>query len=344
MDAQVNKVAEAITFLRKRAGFTQKDLAERIGISDKAVSKWERGIGMPDVAYLRKLSILLDTDTDSLLAGDVISRNNSWRGLLVLEDGVINLASKVYDKPLCYILLSYFILVGIKKINIVCSEKDINYLEREFQDGECLGLELSYHDIHEKMAIRKTDFGDCSNVMIIFGKEVIYGVDQTRFFQKAMFYTDRVSVMALPKGNRSTDEILCFNSDRKVILNDEDEALKTQYNYSDIPIAFAPIGAMEEIFKYGKFDIQKLINGRDLYIEVLDRGFVEFDIKTIDDLKEASDFIRLVQKRCGMNVYCIEEVAWRRGFVEIEFLKKRSEKYKNSEYGEYLIELYEKMK
>ena len=83
---QIDKVGHAIAYLRKRAGYTQKDLADRLGVSDKAVSKWERGLGLPDVSLLGKLSILLDTDTDSLLAGDVIHHDRGWHGLLVLED------------------------------------------------------------------------------------------------------------------------------------------------------------------------------------------------------------------------------------------------------------------
>ena len=73
----VAKVGKAIAYLRKRAGYTQRDLADRIGISDKAVSKWERGLGLPEIGYLRKLSILLDTDTDSLLTGDVVHHDSS---------------------------------------------------------------------------------------------------------------------------------------------------------------------------------------------------------------------------------------------------------------------------
>ena len=88
----VVRVAKAISYLRKRAGFTQKDLAERLGVSDKAVSKWERGLGLPDVSLLGKLSILLDTDTDSLLAGDVIHHDKGW--VLVLPDA---------DEPVCTI-------------------------------------------------------------------------------------------------------------------------------------------------------------------------------------------------------------------------------------------------
>ena len=82
----IEKVGAAIAYLRKRAGFTQKDLADRLGISDKAVSKWERGLGLPDVAYLGKLSIILDTDTDSLLQGDIIHHDQGWKGLLIIDE------------------------------------------------------------------------------------------------------------------------------------------------------------------------------------------------------------------------------------------------------------------
>jgi len=73
----VERVGKAIAYLRKRAGYTPIDLADRIGISDMAVFKWERGLGLPEIGFLRKLSILLDTDTDSLLSGDVIHHDSS---------------------------------------------------------------------------------------------------------------------------------------------------------------------------------------------------------------------------------------------------------------------------
>ena len=74
MDTQ--KVGQAIAYLRKRVGYTQKELADRIGVSDKAVSKWERGLGLPDIGLIGKIAILLDSDTDSLLAGDLVHHNS----------------------------------------------------------------------------------------------------------------------------------------------------------------------------------------------------------------------------------------------------------------------------
>ena len=130
----IEKIGKAISFLRKRAGYTQKDLADRLGISDKAVSKWERGQGLPDISYLRKLSILLDTDTDSLLAGDIFRHDSGWQGIIVLEDNIcgIGAGTVIYDKPLIFFLLSYFLLVGIKNISVVCSDNDKQYIESAF--------------------------------------------------------------------------------------------------------------------------------------------------------------------------------------------------------------------
>lgn len=137
-----NKVGKAIAYLRKRAGYTQKDLADRIGISDKAVSKWERGLGLPDISYLRKLSILLDTDTDSLLAGDVVHHDHLWSGVLLLDenDCGIGAGTIIYDKPLIYYLLSYFLLIGIHDVTILGTESDKEYIEKTLGDGKNLGL------------------------------------------------------------------------------------------------------------------------------------------------------------------------------------------------------------
>ena len=176
----VEKVGKTIAYLRKKAGYTQKDLADRIGISDKAVSKWERGLGLPDISYLGKLSILLDTDTDSLLAGDFNRHNEEWNGLLILTENPYDICADtmIYDKPLVYYLLSYFLLVGIKRIVVMCNQKDKTYLQTEFGDGSNLGISLHY------CAERCDDGVDAfntiinsSNVMVVYGRSFIYGVD-----------------------------------------------------------------------------------------------------------------------------------------------------------------------
>ena len=80
-----------------------------------------------------------------------------------------------------------------------------------------------------------------------------------------------------------------------------------------------------------------------MYVQVLDRGFVEIEIDSWENVQEASTFIKIVQDRCGMNVYCIEEVAWRRGFINIEQLRRLGELHNNMECGKYITDLCDRI-
>lgn len=339
-DMNDNRIGTSIAFLRKRAGYTQKDLADRIGISDKAVSKWERGIGLPDIGYLRKLSILLDTDTDSLLSGNIMHHDSAWSGVLVMNSNEhgIGADTNIYDKPLISYLLSYFLLVGIKEILVVCTIKDEEYIRDSFGSGEDLGISIITSC--DGLGSVKQMVGT-GNTMMVYDYCLIYGVDQTRFFQKAMANKDRFTMLVLPKKITNQKERVLFDHNKKVIYTESDEKLRTQYDFTDIPILFFPSSELEQIAK--EKDVASYISHRpeqdEIYVEMLDRGFVDIRIDSEESVKEASDFFRIVQDRCGMNVYCIEEVAWRRGMITLDQLRKHGEKQKDSEYGKYILSL-----
>ena len=331
----IEKVGAAIAYLRKRAGFTQKDLADRLGISDKAVSKWERGLGLPDVAYLGKLSIILDTDTDSLLQGDIIHHDQGWKGLLIIDENSckINASTVVFDKPLVYFLLSYFLLVGIKEICIVASPEDYAFIEKEFEGGRKLGAKFYYSVDKEYF------FSDCS-IMTVFGKSIIYGVDQTRIFRRAMQNKERLTILSLPRRGSNSRRIV-FDMDRKIVEEDIEEQIRTQYAYTDLPVLFSPGWVVKDCRKADdvRLAISKFAERNDIYTQVLDRGYVEFTLSDWISVRNASEFVRLVQDACGMNIYCIEEVAWRRGMIGIDRVKEVGERKKDTEYGQYLLEL-----
>ena len=341
----VEKVGKAIAYLRKRAGYTQKDLADRIGISDKAVSKWERGLGLPEIGYLRKLSILLDTDSDSLLAGDVVHHDNNWSGVIVLAENPydIGAGTLIYDKPLIYYILSYFLLVGIHDVTIVCAEADQKYISKKLGNGSEYGIKITLAENLGAAVESRTWTG---SVMMVYGRCLLYGVDQTRFFQKAMINRDRFTMMVLPKKMRNQASHVVIDQDMKVIKSNADEPLKTQYDFSDIPILFFPAFILPEMAK--KRDISSFISdyaiNNELYVYMLDRGFVEIEVDDWNNVQEASTFIKIVQDKCGMNVYCIEEVAWRRGFISLKQLKILGEKMYGTEYGDYVLGLYNKIK
>lgn len=335
MPMDVEKVGKTIAYLRKRAGYTQKDLANRIGISDKAVSKWERGQGLPDIAYLRKLSILLDTDTDSLLSGDVIHRGHGWEGILILSDNAcrIGFSTVIYDKPLINFLLSYFLLVGIKKIHIVCEQAEREYIRQCFGSGEDYGVQIELH-----CQLREAASSEAQNFMILYGRCILYGVDQTRFFQKAMMNRDRPVILALPKKNNDSR----MGIDANTLASNKPSAFRKQYDYCSIPFLFIPSKSLEEAAEAKNLSLYA--DQRVNYVEVLDRGFVDIEINDWNDVQEASAFLKIVQDRCGMNVYCLEEVAWRRGFVSLEQLQKLGMKHQGTAYGAYIESLYHRVK
>ena len=342
----VEKIGKAIAYLRKRAAYTPNALADRIGISDKAVSKWERGLGLPEIGYLRKLSILLDTDSDSLLAGDVVHHDSSWSGVIVLDDNRygIGAGTMIYDKPLIYYLLSYFLLVGIREVTVVGRQQDKKFIEESLGTGEEYGIRLFKVVGSLKDAVEMRQLS--GNVMLVYGRCLLYGVDQTRFFQKAMMNRDRFTMMVLPKKIGHQLSRVAIDQNKKVINSNSDEPLKTQYDFSDIPILFFPGSILTEIAKESDVStfISKYASDHEVYVYMLDRGFVEIEIDDWNNVQEASTFIKIVQDKCGMNVYCFEEVAWRRGFISLKQLKKLGEKATGTEYGDYIMSLYHRIK
>lgn len=404
------KVGKAIAYLRKRAGYTQKELADRIGISDKAVSKWERGQGLPEIGYLRKLSILLDTDSDSLLAGDVAHHKSDWTGIIVLDENPygIGVRTMIYDKPIINYLLSYFILVGIRILYIACTGTDAEYISNVLGRGEEYGIQIttvvgdlkdvviamsvndadglivnknsigikhnsfqsnSDNDIKQS-DISETDQDDnadlnvlandtkikddvlqlkdvSGNVMLVYGRCILYGVDQTRFFQKAMVDREHLIMMALPKRMQKTS--FSVDVDKRVINDGVDDSkkrkLRTQYDFSEIPILFFPISFLSSIAAAPSINdyIEKQKERENIFIETLDRGFVEIEVNDWNNVQEASTFMKIVQDKCGMNVYCLEEVAWRRGMISLAKLKELGERKAGTEYGEYVLGLYDRL-
>ncbi len=345
MTMDVNKVGKAIACLRKRAGYTQKDLADRIGISDKAVSKWERGLGLPEIGYLRRLSILLDTDSDSLLAGDVVHHDGNWQGVIVTDKNPygIGIHTMVYDKPIVYFLLSYFLLVGIRTVLIVCNEQEKRYMDQTMGDGGCYGIRLVSFAGPLCDAVTLWN-QEAKHTMLIYGRCLLYGVDQTRFFQKAMIHKERFTVLALPKRSPGAPRIK-MDVNKKIVSSNEDEPLRTQYDYSDIPILLFPSQLLQDIAREEDVPtfISKYTSKNEMYVAMLDRGFVEIEVDNPDNVQEASVFLKIIQDKCGMNVYCLEEVAWRRGLITTEQLRRHGNRYCGTEYGAYILSLCDRI-
>ena len=338
------KVGKAIRDLRKRAGYTQRDLAARMGISDKAVSKWERGISMPDITSLRRLAILLGTNVDNLLEGKSANNVENWHGVIILNNNPLGIGTEtiIYDKPLISYLISYCMLVGIKEITISCSEKEKDYICSEMGNGSDYGIQITcetnFRDLFCCSLPKNTE-----NIMMIYGRFFLYGVDQTRFFLKAMQNNDHFTSLAIPKIISDTEHTSRTGLSERIIIIDRDKSARTQYEYYQLPIAFFRSEMLPEIadFCYSRDMLDRFFSEREIYIELLDRGVVEIELNDWDDIREVSEFVRIVQDRCGMKIYCLEEIAWRRGLISLEKMKELGER-RSGDYGSYILSLYNK--
>ena len=267
---------KTIAKLRKSAGFTQASLAERLGISDKAVSKWERGMSFPDTSLLNRLCILLDTDIESILYGQ--EQSNHGMGILILDKN-ISPEIIVYNKPLIHYLISQFLLVGIREIVIV---------------GKCIPLQLK--DI--KITIVPTlNQRFTKNKFVIYGNQFLYGPNLTKHFMRAM---SRKSLTVIAAMKAKGDYALKVDNDRKAVLSNEFNINK----YYALPYVFNT--NVEKIRPF-----EEMVNER-VNVETMVRGMVHFNLNCFEKLYEMAGFIRMMEENTGEKIADITDIVERR--------------------------------
>lgn len=185
--ADSNEIGRTISNLRKTAGFTQKELADALNVTDKAVSKWERGVACPDISLLPKLSALLDCDIEPILSGLSTIHSRTWKGILEL-DGGMDASLPVYDKPMVYYLLSNFLLAGINDITIVCNELQKERLLKILDKVVEFGIFISYAKTFEDK-----DFKG-NYLFIMKGNYFFFGASLTRQFQAFMSAKENLQI------------------------------------------------------------------------------------------------------------------------------------------------------
>ena len=273
------KICIAIKILRKRKGLTQHQLADKLGVTDKAVSKWERGLGTPDISMLNKLALILDIDTDNLLEGNIAYLDNNWVGILDINkfDTRISATTEVYGKPMVYIFLSYFALVGIREVYIMCGCEE-DKIKQVVGTGEEYGMKIHYN----------LEPQNESNFMDIDGPVFIYGPNLTKYFQRAMSHSVSKTVLTIPKG------------DAKLEIAKKNQALDisgTRRRYTTIPISFIKDP------------------GKGIEYEPLGNGMIEFEIRDRADAVDIAFFLRFIHEHSGMEPYSLEEITTRRGLI-----------------------------
>ena len=258
----------------------------------------------------------------------------------------------IYDKPLIYYPLSVLLLAGIREVLVISTPEAINSYKELLGDGKNLGIEISYC-VQEKPRgladafILGEEFIGNDSVCLILGDNVFYGQDLTRVLKRAMAREKGATIFGYPVKDPRAFGVVEFDKNHKV-LSIEEKPQEPKSNYA-VPGLYFYDNRVVEIAKNvkpsarGEIEITAINNAYlelgELNVELLGRGMAWLDTGTPKGMHKASGFVKTIQEMQGFYVACIEEIAWRRGFITSEQLYKLGQDLKQTEYGEYLMSL-----
>ncbi len=260
----------------------------------------------------------------------------------------------VYDKPMIYYPVSTLMLAGIKDILIISTPRDIGFFKELFGNGEHLGVNFSYavqeqpRGLAEAFLIGADFIGD-DNVCLVLGDNIFYGYRFSERLQAAANRKDGATIFGYHVSNPREFGVVDFDDDGNVLSIEE----KPQYpksNYA-VPGLYFYDNNVVEIAKNvkpsarGELEITSVNNAYleagKLKVELFGRGMAWLDTGTHHAMLDAANFIEAVQTRQGLYVACLEEIAYRNGFIDKSALLKQAESMKKTEYGQYLYTVAE---
>lgn len=260
----------------------------------------------------------------------------------------------IYDKPLIYYPLSILLLAGIKEVLIISTPEDTPNYEKLLGDGKRLGISITYtvqetpRGLADAFILGEEFIGDDS-VCLILGDNVFYGQNMTQMLKQAMDNKVGATVFGYPVKDPRSFGVVEFDENNKVIsIEEKPKEPKSKFA---VPGLYFYDNRVVEIAKNvkpsarGEIEITAVNNAYlekgELNVTLLGRGMAWLDTGTPEGMLQAAEFVKAVQDRQGFYVSCIEEIAWRRGFINNEQLKALGEELKMTEYGQYLLSLIE---
>ncbi|MBE5747100.1 MAG: glucose-1-phosphate thymidylyltransferase RfbA [Clostridiales bacterium] len=258
----------------------------------------------------------------------------------------------IYDKPLIYYPLSILMLASIREVLIISTPEDIGDYEKLLGDGSQIGISISYkvQDKPRGLAdafILGEDFIGDDSVCLILGDNVFYGQFMTQTLRQAMANKTGGTIFGYPVKDARAFGVVEFDENNKVI-SIEEKPQNPKSNYA-VPGLYFYDNRVVEIAKNvkpsarGEIEITAINNAYlemgELNVTLLGRGMAWLDTGTPEGMLKAAEFVKAVQDTQGFYVSCIEEIAWRRGFITTEQLMAIGESLKMTDYGQYLISI-----
>ncbi len=260
----------------------------------------------------------------------------------------------IYDKPMIYYPLSTLMLAGIREILIISTPRDIHLYQELLGDGHQLGLNLSYAIQPKPEGLAQAfiigeDFIGNDNVCLILGDNIFFGYGFTKILETAAAVKDGAVIFGYRVSEPQRYGIVEFDKDGNVV-SIEEKPKKPKSDYAVVGLYFYSNDVVEKAkslkpSKRGELEITDLNNlylkENRLKVMLLGRGFAWLDTGTHESLLDASNFIATIERRQGLKVACIEEIAYRKGFISKRQLIKLAQPLKKNQYGQYLLKIAE---
>lgn len=288
----------------------------------------------------------------------IVLAGGSGTRLYPITKGVSKQLLPIYDKPMVYYPVSVLMLAGIREILIISTPQDLPVFKRLLGDGSDFGVKFEYAEQPSPDGLAQAfiigaDFIGNDSVCLVLGDNIFYGQSFTRMLQSAVKDAEeanKATVFGYYVNDPERYGVAAFDKDGNVISIEEKPA-HPKSNYAVVGLYFYPNKVVEiarncKPSARGELEIttvnQEFLDQQMLKVQLLGRGFAWLDTGTHDSLFEASSFVEVIEKRQGLKIACLEEIAYKNGWITDKKLEEVAQPMRKNQYGDYLLKLLDR--
>ena len=285
----------------------------------------------------------------------IVLAGGSGTRLYPITKGVSKQLLPIYDKPMVYYPISVLMLAGIRDILIISTPDDLPIFKRLLGDGSDYGVRFSYAEQPKPEGLAQAfligeDFIGDDAVCLVLGDNIFYGQGFTSMLAEAVHtaeFDGKATIFGYWVSDPERYGVAEFDGEGNV-LGIEEKPAEPKSNYAVVGLYFYPNKVVDVARTVtpsarGELEIttvnQRFLENGELKVTLLGRGFAWLDTGTHDSLSGASVFIEVIEKRQGLKVACLEEIAYRKGWISRERLHELAEPMRNNQYGQYMLKL-----